>query len=219
MLMRAIPPIPRHLRGASLIVALVLLLTVTLIGLAGMRTTQLDMKMAASARDRSLAFEAAEATLKQVEANLFNPANAYPLDTITTRFSANCTGNATNENQGLCFQGVMDSSDPYKSCQVIAPGSLGVNLWEEQALWKNTARYKTLPIAVAPNTPPVNTRYIIEFMCFAIKDRALLGRRDDRDNGDQSLIFAPMFRISTLAEGPGRRSRVMLQSTVKVPTT
>ena len=54
-------------QGATLIVALVLLAIVTIVGIAGMRGSNLEMKMIASARDRAMAFEAAEAALKIVE--------------------------------------------------------------------------------------------------------------------------------------------------------
>lgn len=51
-------------RGATLIVALVLLLIMTLIGVAGMQDTTLQEKMVGNMRDRNLAFQAAEAALR-----------------------------------------------------------------------------------------------------------------------------------------------------------
>lgn len=57
----------RDQRGVALIVALILLLVATLIGLAGMRGTNLQERMSANMYDRSLAFQRAEAALRGAE--------------------------------------------------------------------------------------------------------------------------------------------------------
>lgn len=54
-------------RGATLIVALILLLILTLVGVAGMQDTTLQEKMVGNMRDRNLAFQAAEASLRAGE--------------------------------------------------------------------------------------------------------------------------------------------------------
>jgi type IV pilus assembly protein PilX len=54
-------------RGSVLIVAMVLLLAMTLIGMAGIEVTSLEEKMVFNLRDRQAAFEAAEAALLQAE--------------------------------------------------------------------------------------------------------------------------------------------------------
>lgn len=54
-------------RGVSLIVTLVLLLFITILGLAAIRTVTQEERMATQTYDRSLAFQAAEATLRQAE--------------------------------------------------------------------------------------------------------------------------------------------------------
>jgi type IV pilus assembly protein PilX len=55
-------------RGASLIVVLILLLVMTLLGLAVLRNTTLEERMSANLYDRSLGFQAAESALRQGEA-------------------------------------------------------------------------------------------------------------------------------------------------------
>lgn len=57
----------RHQRGVALVVALVLLLVVTLLGLASMRSTSLQERMSANMFDRSLAFQRSEAALRAAE--------------------------------------------------------------------------------------------------------------------------------------------------------
>jgi len=59
------PPTPQQ--GAVLIVALVILLIMTVIGVSAMQVTVLEEKMAGSLRDKSIAFEAAEAALRDAE--------------------------------------------------------------------------------------------------------------------------------------------------------
>lgn len=68
----------QHQRGVALVVALILLVVMTLVGLAGMRTVTLEEKMTASTFDRSLAFQAAESALREAEA-LVEAATAHPV--------------------------------------------------------------------------------------------------------------------------------------------
>ena len=57
-----------HQRGATtLMMVLILLLVVTLIGLASLRGTLMEEHMSSSVRDRGLAFQAAEAALREGE--------------------------------------------------------------------------------------------------------------------------------------------------------
>jgi type IV pilus assembly protein PilX len=54
-------------RGVALIISMILLLVLSVIGLAGMEVTGLEEKMAGNMRDRNIAFQAAEATLRDGE--------------------------------------------------------------------------------------------------------------------------------------------------------
>lgn len=78
---------PAGQRGVALAVVLILLLVMTLLGLAAMRGTLMEERMSGNLTDRSLAFQAAEAALREGEAIAAgNP--AFP--------AAGCDGN------GLC---------------------------------------------------------------------------------------------------------------------
>ena len=59
---------PVRQRGVTLVVVLILLLVVTLIALASLRGTLMEERMSSNVRDRSLAFQAAEAALREGEA-------------------------------------------------------------------------------------------------------------------------------------------------------
>ena len=53
--------------GAVLIISLIILVAMTLIGVTAMRTTALEEKMAGNLRNKEMAFQAAEATLRAAE--------------------------------------------------------------------------------------------------------------------------------------------------------
>jgi type IV pilus assembly protein PilX len=79
----------RQQRGVSLTIVLILLLIMTLLGLASMRVGLLEEKMGASQFDRSLSFQAVEAAIREAEARIeVNPTPTFPA-------SGNCVA-------GLC---------------------------------------------------------------------------------------------------------------------
>ncbi|MGE0098539.1 MAG: PilX N-terminal domain-containing pilus assembly protein [Hydrogenophaga sp.] len=59
--------LPRRQAGVALVVALILLVIMTLVGLSALRTVTLEEKMTAQTFDRSLSFQAAEAALREAE--------------------------------------------------------------------------------------------------------------------------------------------------------
>lgn len=76
---------PRDQNGAALIVSLIILLVLTLLGVASMQTTTLEERMAGNLRDTSVSFEAAEAGLRSAEGYLesewnYDPDFYYALD-------------------------------------------------------------------------------------------------------------------------------------------
>lgn len=75
------PLVRRHgrERGVTLVIALMLLLAVTLLGLASMRGTSMQERMSANLYDRAIAFQAAESALREAEALLAGGA-AGPFD-------------------------------------------------------------------------------------------------------------------------------------------
>lgn len=72
---------PRHQQGVVLIVGLIIMLLLTIIGLAAVRGSSMQELMAGNVRDRNLAFQAAEAGLRMAESqapfcSVFNGTNA-----------------------------------------------------------------------------------------------------------------------------------------------
>lgn len=63
---------PGKQQGSALIISLVILIVMTLIGITGVGTSTLEEKMAGNTRDKALAFQAAEAALRDGEAYFAN---------------------------------------------------------------------------------------------------------------------------------------------------
>nr|WP_155997992.1 PilX N-terminal domain-containing pilus assembly protein [Thioalkalivibrio sp. ALMg13-2] len=83
------PPGRAAQAGSALIVALILLLVITILAVAGMQNTVLQERMAGNMHDRNIAFQYAESGLRDAEKNIagniegpvdFAPANAEKWD-------------------------------------------------------------------------------------------------------------------------------------------
>jgi type IV pilus assembly protein PilX len=67
-------------QGSTLVISLMILVVMTLIGLTGIATSTLEEKMAGNTRDQAVAFQAAEAALRNGENyynNIVSPAAAF----------------------------------------------------------------------------------------------------------------------------------------------
>ena len=211
-------------RGATLIVALVILAVVTVVGIASMRGTNLEMKMIASARDRALAFEAAEATLSIVEDNI----KAEFSTVLPKDFYKNHIQNVYTEScgSGKCFSGVIgDQNSPYRTCSTFKAGSTSAEPWAIGGNWGDATKHQTEPVKLQVSLndgvggvkeATITTSYMVEFMCFALKDNSFKGKIDDKQAGNERLIYMPLFRITAVAKGLGERAEVAAQSMFKV---
>jgi len=77
-------PSPQNQRGVTLIVALIFLAVLTLLGVTAAQLMGQEERMAGNARNRDLAFQAAEAALNAAEKNVPAYAAAFPAATIET---------------------------------------------------------------------------------------------------------------------------------------
>ncbi len=196
--------------GAALIVSLVLLAVVTLLGISSMQSSNADLKIAATMRDRGIAFEAAEAALAILEEELAaDPPERS--DLLSTCSGSSSCFNDVCDN-GLCFDGDYKFGYSEFECEVAdyASSSERVDFWSDDALdvWNDADKHKTLFI----QNMDEEVKYIIEFLCFVARDvdtpfTALTGQNN---NG------APLYRVTVIAEGNGQRAAVALQSTYKV---
>lgn len=113
---RRIPDFGSRQQGVALVVVLILLLIVTLLGLASLRGTLLEERMSANLFDRSLSFQAVEAALREAEGlvNKENPQAGFP--------ASGCTA-------GLCAKPVVTSGATPRWLDSSFTG------WQQVATW------------------------------------------------------------------------------------
>lgn len=125
-------------RGSVLIVSLLILLVMTLLGITAMSTTTLEEKMAGNIRDKGIAFQAAEAALRDGEADLINN------NIAESSFVSTCTG-------GLCLPAVVGNPPQWEVVNWSASGT-------------TTRKYGAATGAAALTGVATPPRYIIELL-------------------------------------------------------
>jgi len=196
--------------GTVLVVSLIILLVITLLGVANMQTSTFQMKMASSNKERQTVFAIAEAGLREAEKLLevSPPQRTQIFDSCSggTCFNQSC-------NSGQCFSGEYPENAPTldSDCSLWAsssydasdPDADSTKFWSDTSLdvWDNSARHKTISVPGSSK----NVKYILEFLCFGNQPppEALVSAGGDG---------LPLFRITALAEGSDSRVRVVLQS-------
>jgi len=90
-------PVSRHhQQGAVLVISLILLLILTLLGVTSMSSSNLEEKMAGNLRDKEIAFQSAEAALREAERIIES--------TTLTAFDCSCTDGLCNCKDGDCVK-------------------------------------------------------------------------------------------------------------------
>lgn len=188
-------------RGAVLIIAMIMLLVLTILGIAGIDSSGMQIRMANNQRDRIVAMQAAEAGLMAAEIYLENA-------DISADNIGNCTSlepdcfEATCEN-GLCFTGVFT---PVVLGISICTGIDGVEPRNNPLLDVfNDGNNRS--VELTGSAIPAKVKYYIEFRCYTKADVLGLLALGNADY---------LFRITSYAETDSGRGRVMLQSTYSV---
>jgi Tfp pilus assembly protein PilX len=195
-----------HQHGATLIVSLVILAVITILGVASMRASNLELRMAASARDRAVAFQAAESALARVEREIipqFSITSVLPGCSAAECFNPDC-------DNGLCFTGDMEGANRDECSLANINGEVG-QPWKITNYWDNAGRHKVMRVTSSRPTESgddfVEVKYMIEFLCFVPASEDAI---DDGENSRNSGV--QLYRITVRAEGEARRSAVVLQS-------
>ena len=194
------PPYPpkaiQQQHGMVIILALVILLILSILGINSMSSSTLQERMSANTRDRHIAFQAAEVALRfaerEIEAGLDPPSSTSAAQ--ANSFSTNCTN-------GLC--------NCYISTASCFSNSATGNYWNDGAatldVWKTNGRHRTYSGVLSEvSTNPI---YIIEFLAYvAVSSSSTVAPGP----GDPEF-----YRVTALGFGQSSNSRVMLQSTYK----
>lgn len=135
---------PNCQRGMALIVGLIFIVVLTLLGLAAVRTVVLEERMAGTMRDRSLALQAAEMTLRYAEQFISAPT----LVDGVTGFDNTCAS-------GLCYWGV-GVTGPDLAVNAAWNSTYGANAQQYAAVTVPSYTPSDLPAGVP------NPTYLIE---------------------------------------------------------
>lgn len=107
------PNINKRQAGAVLFTALIFLIMLMLLGSSAMQTSSLEERMAGNTRNRDLAFQAAEAALKQAE----NTLTTWRVGPWTGTVPAGLANNPTHTND-VSYWGDVDNWASYKTATV-----------------------------------------------------------------------------------------------------
>lgn len=170
-------------RGIVLIVALLLLLVLTLLGLAATQSTSLEERMAGNARNHDLAFQAAQAALTAGVA-------------------------CVQTSSALCDTFSNLSTGGHGAYQFI-PGST-VTLWTQAGFWTNSANTLSYSTYTGVNLPQVaaQPQFIIEQLPPVAAPGGSLGT-PQFGGGTPGVM---RWRITAQGTGGDKNSVVMLQA-------
>ncbi|MDD7805549.1 MAG: PilX N-terminal domain-containing pilus assembly protein [Endozoicomonas sp. (ex Botrylloides leachii)] len=173
-------------QGSTLLVCLILLVMLTIVGLAAIDSSSLEEKVTGNFRDLQTAFRSGEEGLLKAE--------AFVKDTNLdlARFNSAC-------QKGLCFFGTDAESIANCRAGVSSP-------WRDQDIWQDAARTQALTMDL--NGRLLKALYIVEFRCYLARD--IEGPDPDITNVNEWLQF---YRITVKAYGNGDNTSVMLQTT------
>jgi type IV pilus assembly protein PilX len=188
--MKISPYSPRSQRGMVLVTSLVILLVLTVLGLAAVQNTSLEERMAGNLRAENVALQAAEAALREGEAWIFLR-GATPVPVPYSRRTA-------------------DSVWPLNEPELVK-NLTGSQWWEE---WSNSD-WEEINYTTALTDPLVYTgsssdvvpqpRYLIEERGLA-KESAVVGQQGD-------FAGTMFYQVTARGVDAGGRSEVIVRST------
>ncbi|AEG69932.1 pilus assembly PilX family protein [Ralstonia solanacearum] len=202
-----------HAAGFALITALIMLLVITILALGGARLALDSKRISRNQRDNSIAFQAAEAALRDAERDIENAGNApTSRSSQFTRINGNlnfpgsgCLTGGPESAPNTRFRGLCTTTDETN------PIWNNVS-WKDSGANSQTVGYgdftgQSFPIGqgVLPSQPP---RYIIE----ALVDKTMGGDAGYTGGAANSDGTPYIFRITAVGWGPYGSAPVMLQS-------
>ena len=194
-------------RGAILIVALLFLTILTILGVTAMTTTTHEEKMAGHSRDTSLAFQAAEAALRDARRDIngivIPPFNAPRNPAIS---KATGFGDGTGAKNGSCGTsavppvtvGLCMPFDYDGTTSVPPVFNNTISLTASPSVEFGTYTGALMPTTLLSRKP----RYFIEVLCYVPPDESFGGNPGD---------FCNFFRITAAGYGGNPNTRVIVQ--------
>jgi type IV pilus assembly protein PilX len=175
-----------HQGGISLPIVLIFLVVLSVLGVTIIQGSTFGARIARNESDRTLAFQAAEAALRDAEADIrYMRANG-----------AACLEGGTNN----CRLGPINRSDFDAACTngLCIPSTTSSNIWETSSLWDASGAsvvYGRYTGAAALPIVARQPRYLIEHF---------------------KLFQASVVRVTAVGFGANESTKTMLQTSVKV---
>jgi type IV pilus assembly protein PilX len=187
-----------HQYGGALITSLIMLIAVTMLMLSVMRNNNVEERMAGNARDWNLAFQAAEAALRDAE-RLILPGAKF---TGMTGFAEGCSEETVNGTEiipaGLCL--VSTNGTPI---WVALANNQDPGWTSGQDTGKSIQYGKYTTVAALPDVA-AQPRYIIE--AISVPEAGSIKKPQAGGN------FNYFYRVTAVGFGANTSSRVMLQA-------
>jgi len=221
------PPTKRQQSGVALAIALILLVVMTMLGLSSVKTITQQEKMAANSFDRSLAYQFAEAALREgegqarIQALGGNAAAGFPRDQYVSDNA--CSAASLNR----CANGLCSAPDPDCSPRWLNPN---FNSWIQFNGLPQIANANGNVLSVVPEYFIELLRPVSNVACTTPIASASFDMDCNQKYPDPDIIFpcvpAPAgageqvcsyyrYRITARVQAPGRAA-VMMQSTYSV---
>lgn len=175
-------------QGISLLVVLVLLIVMSILGIAVLRSSAMQERMGANLRDRNDALQAAETGLQVARDNVIG-------GTFNSLWNGTSTFTALRGGDTCVDDGICDHSDPTNAAN-----------WEtapaEPTSWANVN---------GSGTPEYG--YIVEYLGRGIGESKDVQGVCISTNAPEYMCKRPMFRVTSFGRGRGL-AQVVLQATI-----
>ena len=173
----------KNQQGAALLITLAMLSLMTVLGIASIQSTSMQERMARNYRDVNMAFQGAEAAVKEAEDFIEGIANvgAFPEE----------------DDSPLCVNGLCNSEDGTERWTTID--------WSDSSTdYVTTTTTKTqLNVAAAP-------RYVIEYVAKVTIEQDTLNIGNVGEGGSSGRAY--IYRITARGTGGTAESHAMIQA-------
>lgn len=178
----------RHQRGMSLVIALILMLAVLLIGVGALSVNSMQERMLGNSKDQELAYQAAEAGLRDAEQFIQNVASDYSPSTDCSTYMCTPPSKYSTPN----------------AAPVYASTNAG---WSKAITYASSPSTATTAFPLVKNQP----QYLIEKFA-SIPGSMIPGNSAAMGGVSGYSSTATVYRISVLATGARPETTVILQS-------
>jgi type IV pilus assembly protein PilX len=175
-------------RGISLVLVMIFLVILSGLGITAMQSSTFSARIARNESDRNIAFQAAEAALRDAENDI-----AYKRFDHVTPCTASTAGCRAQAIEGLL------NFDLACTNGLCAGGASAIPPWETASIWApsgNSVAYGTRTGAIALPVVSSQPRYLIEGYIIGLEKNAV-------------------YRVTAVGFGANSSTQVMLQTSVK----